>query len=266
MTNFLNPNLFDDNEKSPMAGSIATVIGIILLLFSAVTSFAFFAEYASGVFNFISPALSPWLAGLVGVISFEGMSFIWRYLHANHADTERAMRLAQAGSVLSLAGGLLVTVIYFALQTDLIRGNMDQQTITTLSLIGGLLIIIGVSANFGLYHFYSEALSAHQANLQRNQINAMRNSASYHTRQATTQATLRQTMDNINQQLPAASARQAQHESAIWRSAMFTNGEEIPASPPQRERIPANSKKLTENSKQNPYEEERPSSNGHGPK
>lgn len=270
MSNFLDPNLFENGDRSPMAGSVAAVIGALLLLFSAITSFAFFATYAAGVFNFISPAMAPWLAGLVGVISFEGMSLIWRYLHANHADTERSMRLAQAGSILALGGGLLVTVIYFALQTDLLRANMDAQTITSLSLIGGLLIIIGVSANFGLYHFYAESLSHHQANLERNRIAAMRTQASFNTRAATTQATLRQTMDNISRQLPEASARQAGHEAAIWRSVMFANENtsQQPPDPSELERIPANSEKFSENSKQNPYRdsEEGSGSNGHRPK
>ena len=249
-TPFLNYDSLDDPGGSPLAGGIAKIMGIILISVSAVTSFMFFAEYASGVFQRISPTLSPYLAGLVGVISFEIMSVVWRYLHANNADTERQMKLAQAGALFSLMGGLLVTVIYFALQTELLAGVIDAQTLTTLQILGGILIILGVSGNFGLYHFYEEASSSHQANLQKSHINAMKSKASFQTRAATTQQTLRHTMSRIDRAIPVQAARQAEIEKDNWEVQSFA--------PQAGARVkvqaePANSKKFSENSKRNPH-------------
>lgn len=257
--NFLNHSLLDDDGGgSQLAPGVARIVGAILLLISAATSFAFFAQYAGKVFEFISPSLSPYLAGAVGVISFELMSVVWRYLHANNADTARQMQLAQVGAILALSGGLLVTVIYFALQTDLLTGVMDASTVTALSLVGGILIILGVSGNFGLYHFYEEAGSKHQANLQKAQIAAMRSTASFHTKAATTKHTLAHTMNEIDRALPGQAAQQARRERDQWATTMFTpmqNRKSPAKNPNDLQPDSANSEKSDENSKQNAYSE-----------
>ena len=62
---------FDDGGKNATARAVGLLFGGALLTLSAVTSAAFFWQYAPDLFAFVSPTLSPDLAAVTGVGCFE---------------------------------------------------------------------------------------------------------------------------------------------------------------------------------------------------
>lgn len=215
-----DPEQFEDG-RGAVANAALYIAGTLLLAFSGVTSFAFFLTYAGDLFAFISPTLSPFLAGLIGAISFEGMSVIWRYLRANHSNTTRQMAIAQMGSFLTLAGGLTVTVVYFGLQNQLIAPLVDDSLYSALSIIGTLLMIVGVSGNFALYHFYAEADATYTDKTNRNTMASMRASAKFATDRETALQTMQRTMREVQRELPRASGTQAGKNATTYLSSVY---------------------------------------------
>ncbi len=210
-----------NHERSTQAKTLATVASVLLLIFSAVTSWAFFALYAYDVFTFMSPTLAPFLAGLVGVVVFEGMTLVWRYLRAHHANTHAQMAIASWGATLALSGGLLVTVVFFALQTELLASVVDDTLLRILSLAGGLLMIAGVSGGFLLWHLYSVADGDHERNTQRATLSSMQHSAQLKVSQMTTDRVLRDTAGAVMKNLPEYSQRQARQNQRAYYESVF---------------------------------------------
>jgi hypothetical protein len=230
---FDTEDLFN-HERTTQARSLALVASVALLLFSAITSYAFFSTYAGDVFAFISPTLAPYLAGLAGMVVFEGMTLVWRYLRANHADTHDQMAYAKWGAILALSGGVLVTVVYFALQTPLLGAVVDERAREVLSLLGGLLMIVGVSGGFLLWHLYSSADAAHERNTQRAALRAKQHQAQMQVANLTTDRVLRDTAAAVAEVLPEHSTRQAAQNSQRIMDQMITADGVNPTAAPER--------------------------------
>lgn len=215
-----DPNSFEDGRGIIAQGALY-LAGGLLLAFSGVTTFAFFWTYAGDLFDFLSPTLSPFLAGTIGVISFEGMSVIWRYLRAGHSNTTRQMAIAQVGSIMTLTCGLLVTIVYFGLQNNLIEPMVDNSLRAALNITGTLLMVIGVSGNFALFHFYSESDAAYRDKTQRNAMSSMRADARYMTDRETAIQNMQRTMRGIQRELPRATTAQAGRNQERYLSSVF---------------------------------------------
>ena len=195
------------DSKHTAAAAVSIIFGGLLLLLSSITSAAFFAEYAATAFSFISPSLSPYLAAAAGVLVFEGASITWSWLKANDADTSQQLTTATLGAWSSMAGGLLVTVIFFSLSTTLI--NLDQQAAYFVSMLGVLLIIFGVAGNFCLIFVYRLGASSHQLSHQQAEIRALKAAASFTVLKESTQANMIESVTAIRESIPAAAAAQA---------------------------------------------------------
>jgi len=210
-----------ENKKPATAKAVALIFGTALIIISATTSAAFFSTYAAGLFNFVTPELSPLLSAIVGVVVFEGASITWAWLRANDADTKNQLSTASIGAWASMAGGLIVTACYFALNTSLLFERLDAQALTVISLSSGVLIILGVALNFALAHIYRVNSATNQEAENSAELRAMSADARHTVRQETTQARLAQTIDIIRQQIPAQSRAQGEHDAAEMLARMF---------------------------------------------
>ena len=146
------------NSKPAPARAISILFGGALLFLSAVTSAAFFYRYAPGVFDFISPSLSPYLAALTGVLCFELANVAWSWLRAHDAATAVQLAAANAGAWGAMICGLIVTAVYFTLNSELIAGRLDATALMVVSIVGGLLIVLGIGGNFALGFVYRNAV------------------------------------------------------------------------------------------------------------
>jgi hypothetical protein len=210
-----------DNGKSAAARAVGLLFGGALVAISAITTAAFFFQYAGGMFEFLAPSLSPYLAAATGVLCFEVAALAWGWLAANDADTAAQIAAAKAGSWGAMIGGLATTAVYFTLNTSLISGQLDAATNTAVSLAGGLLIVIGVGAHFALGHVYRSASAGHTAAQQEAQLRAMRAAAAATIGAESTRATLANTVGNIRKSLPDAAARQGQANAGQIMAATF---------------------------------------------
>jgi len=222
-TIFTQDNLNDG--KPPLARAVAGGVGIVLLTFSALTSGAFFYHYAGSVFSFITPSLSPLISAVVGVMVFEGMSVAWRWLKLHDADSERQLSIASLGSWLSLAGGVMVTIVYFGLQSTLLVGMIDSTTIMTLNVLGAVLMVVGVSGGFALYHFYADSSSANLAASNAATLRAVQTTAQHEIDLQTATMTMAQTIAQIKRELPTKSRLAGSNNANEYISHYFGDGD-----------------------------------------
>lgn len=205
-----NQNFLSELEdaKPATAGGVRAAFNAVLIGLSAVTSAAFFYTYAPHTFDFISPALSPLLAALTGVVCYELASVAWGYLGAHDADTNAQLATAKIGAWGCMFGGLVVTAVYFTLNTELISARLDDNSIVAFSLLGGALIVLGIGGNFALGFIYRANSAAHVAASNAAEIRAAKTFARHTIARETTNATLAQTVDQIRRGLPQHAARQ----------------------------------------------------------
>ena len=211
-----------NNGKPAMARAVSILFGGALLTLSAITSAAFFWQYAPGVFNFISPALSPYLAALTGVLCFEVASIAWSWLRAHDADTAVQMSAANVGAWGAMIGGLVVTAVYFTLNSELIAGRLDDAAIMTVSILGGLLIVLGIGGNFALGFVYRNAAAAHMEASNVAELRAMQSMAKHTIDRESTAATLAQTVEAIRAGLPENAHRQGQVNAGQFVAERFS--------------------------------------------
>lgn len=221
----MSHNLFNDDfgsAKPALAGAIALLFGGALLFLSAVTSAAFFFSYAPNVFDFLTPSLSPYLAALTGVLCFELASVAWSWLRAHDADTAVQLAAANVGAWGAMIGGLVVTAVYFALNSSLLSGRLDDTAVMTVSIMGGLLIIIGIGGNFALGFVYRNAGAKHIEASNTAELRAMQSTARHAAARESTAATLAKTLEEIRRSLPAASQTQGSLNAGQFLDDNFT--------------------------------------------
>lgn len=223
-----------DNQKPATAKAVGLIFGGLLVALSALTSAAFFYRYAGDSFAFLVGDLSPWLAAAVGVLCFEIASLVWAWLRANDADTGGQLAVSNLAAWLTMAGGLAVTVIYFALTADLIAARLDATAETVVSLVGGLLIIAGIAGNFAAGHVYRINAATHAAASQHAELRAMQTGAAHAANREATYATLARTLEAIRQQLPDAANSQGAANADQYFSERFSARNENQAAAPAR--------------------------------
>lgn len=192
-----------------LAKVFAFGVSALLFSFSALSTFGFFLNYAGGVFSFISPVLGPYIAGFLGAVAFEGMSFFWRYFKAHHADTAEQMEIAGHGATAALAGGVLITVVYLALDTPLLQSVIDDQARFYINILGAILIILGVSGNFALWHFYSAAGAEYIKAAKFAELTAKATANTHSLMSAYQRQVMKDTRRNITEAIPDMSEAQA---------------------------------------------------------
>ena len=225
-----------DQQKPAVAPAVSIVFGGILVGLSGLTSAAFFYAYAGTAFAFIAGNLSAWLAAVVGVLCFEGASLTWAWLRANDAGTASQISTSNIAAWATMAGGLIVTVIYFALNTPLINAQLDATGEMVFSLIGGVLIIAGIAGNFAAAHIYRINAPTHVAASNQAEIRAMSASAQHMAARESTFAEMARTLEQIREQLPQTTTMQGEANAGQFlreRFGIARNGDRVPTRPTQ---------------------------------
>ena len=211
-----------NHDKPVTARAVGVLFGGALVTLSALTSAAFFYQFAGSSFSFLVGDLSPWLAALVGVLCFEIASLVWAWLRANDADTAGQLAVSNIAAWATMAGGLAVTVVYFGLTVDLVAARLDDTAIMVLSLIGALLIVAGIAGNFAAAHIYRVNAATHASASQNAELRAMQTGAAHTANREATYATLAQTLEQIRRQLPETSTQQGAANAGQFISERFT--------------------------------------------
>ena len=211
-----------DNQSSVAARGVAYVLIGIGALISAMATAAFFHAYAADMFSFVSPQLSPWLAAAAGVFLFEFSAFAWAQIEARHSDTAEQITLAAAGKWLALIGSVSTTIVFFSLRSSLLIGRLDDTAVYVVSIIGGLLIIVGSSGMFLLIALYASASANHRLARNNASVRAMRAAAAHTINRESVAAEMQQTVEAIRQSLPDNARRQGQANSAQFVAERFT--------------------------------------------
>ena len=211
-----------DQQKPVVSKAVGVIFGGLLVTLSALTSAAFFFEYAGDAFTFLVGDLSPWLAALVGVLCFEIASLVWAWLRAHDADTAGQLAVSNIAAWSTMGGGLVVTVIYFGLTTPLISAQLDATATMVFSLIGGVLIVAGIAGNFAAGHIYRINAATHAAASQSAELRAMQTGAAFTANRESTYAELQRTLEAIRDQLPETTTNQGKQNAQQFISERFT--------------------------------------------
>lgn len=212
-----------DNQATVSARAVSYVLIGIGAAISGMATAAFFYSYAADLFTFISPSLSPWIAAAAGVFLFEFSSFAWSQVEAKHADTSEQITIAAAGKWLALGGSVLTTVVYFALNSSLLAGRLDDTALYVVSIIGGLLVIVGSSGLFLLAALYTSHSASHTKARQNATIRAMQSNANHTINREATAATLSQTVEEIRRRLPENASKKGARQAGEFEAANFAD-------------------------------------------
>jgi len=216
------------SSKPVTARAVGGIFGGLLVLLSALTTAAFFFKYAPTAFDFLVGDLSPWLSALVGVLVFEVASLVWSWLKANDADTGAQLAVSNLSAWAAMACGLAVTVVYFSLGTDLINAQLDATAETAVSLVGGVLIVIGIGGNFCAGFVYRISGAMHSSATQQSQLRAMQTGAAFAANREATYAELQRTLEGIRAQLPDVANQQGAANSEQFINERFRIGDNRP--------------------------------------
>ena len=216
------------DSKHAAAKGIGFLFGAALFLLSAVTSAAFFYQYAASPFAPFAGSLAPLLAAIAGVLVFEGASVTWSWLRSNDSDTSQQLTVSSIGAWSGLIGGIAVTIVYFGLNTDLMV--LDETAIYLSSVFGVLLIVGGVSVNFCLAFIYRLGASEQQQAQQQAQLRALQQAASFTVQREHTEAAMIESVAAIRDSIPTAARNQAQQAQKDFLDQQISSNHHQPAS------------------------------------
>jgi len=220
-----------DHQKPVTSKAVGILFGGALVTLSALTSAAFFYQFAGDAFAFLVGDLSPWFAAAVGVLCFEIASLVWAWLRANDADTAGQLAVSNIAAWAAMAGGLAVTCVYFGLTVDLVAANLDETAVVVLSLVGALLIVAGIAGNFAAAHIYRVNAATHASASQQAELRAMQTGAAFVANKETTYAELEKTLEAIRQQLPETAVQQGSQNAGQFLNGRFSVRKEKDRSP-----------------------------------
>ncbi len=137
-------------HKKTAAKFTAIAFGVIVLVISASTSFAFFYNYFS---NLIPPGLlgqnvASLISGIVGTLLFDVASVVWLQTYLNDARTPEQRAISLIMLIVTFLGAAAASVAHLALSAT---GELalDAATLDSIATISLVAVIIGVIANFG---------------------------------------------------------------------------------------------------------------------
>lgn len=227
MADYFDFNLEEDAGGSWGPRAAWLTLKIILLSLSALTTAAFFATYAAGIFANLVGDLSPILAALAGVVVFDAAAVIWSYLRSHHATTAEQMSIASAAGAGALIGSLLTTVIYLALSSGFDVGIYDPAgELSTLGQIlhyGGLaLVVVGVAGGFlATYLYQNSGANVRQAS-QRRELATAAASGRFAADKQRVKLTTARTLQSIAAQLPDLAEKQGARVAADYLAHTMT--------------------------------------------
>ena len=152
------------------------------------------------------------------------------------ADTEKQISIASLSSLISLFGGLLVSVIFFSMQSKLMEGQLDAAALSSLGVGGTVLIVFGVCYSFAAFHFYSDNSAGSRKASHDAKMRALNSNASHIINEESTTAHLTNTVGQIMQQLPSHARRQGATDASRYMDTRFDPeevAEPVPLSRPE---------------------------------
>ena len=137
-------------HKKTAAKFTSVAFGVVVLIISASTSFAFFYNYFS---NLIPPGLlgtsvASLISGFVGTLLFDVASVVWLQTYLNDARTPEQRAISLIMLIVTFLGAAAASVAHLALSAT---GELalDAATLDSIATISLVAVIIGVIANFG---------------------------------------------------------------------------------------------------------------------
>jgi hypothetical protein len=111
--------------------------------------------------------------------------------------------------------------VYFTLNSELINDRLDDTAVMTVSILGGLLIVLGIGGNFALGFVYRNGSAEHTKASNTAELRAMKTTARHAADKETTQAALIETLDRIRRSLPQHAQRQGGADAAAFLAERF---------------------------------------------
>lgn len=202
------------SEREFLGRATWAALRLILLVLSAITSAAFFGEYAGGLFTWlVGPEMAPYMAAAVGALTLDGGAMAWAYLRQKHADTLGQMSIAGVMSIADLTASLIVTVLYLLLRGGLALGVYDAAGALTslgrgLHVLGALVITIGIAANFGAAFAYAHFGAGARKAAQERQLESLAAAARFAADRRRLELVTQQALQAIYSQLPDLAQQQ----------------------------------------------------------
>lgn len=196
------------SEREFLGRATWAALRVALLLLSAITTAAFFAEYAAGLFGWlVGPDMAPYMAAAVGALTLDGGLTAWAYLRQRHADSMGQMSIAGAMSIADLTASLIVTGLYLLLRGGLALGVYDAAGALTdfgrgLHIMGALVITVGICVNFAAAFAYAHFGAGARKAAQERQLESLAAAARFAADRRRLELVTQQALQSIYSQLP----------------------------------------------------------------
>lgn len=197
-----------DTTRRLVTGA-AWLVGLLFLLFSAITTYQYFALYAWRVGAFVqNDDLAPVVAGLIGVLMLDVGAFIWQAMRSWHASTRDQMAIALTASAVDFVLSLSTSVLFVVLSSAFDVGVYDVEGQLTrmgqgLQYAGVAVVTMALINNFGALYFYQARANATKVATQRTNMRALVQAGRHRADEARARQVVQQTLQAILDDLPA---------------------------------------------------------------
>lgn len=200
--------LDEDSGKRTAARWAAGGLGLVFLVLSALTTAAFFFQYAPGLGFLFGPDLAPYVAAAVGVLTLDLACLVWAFVRANGCSSQGQQTLALAVGVFDLVGALSVSGLYVLLSGGrLDAGVYDVAGQLTdfgqgLHLFGTLVITAALVINFGSVWAFSVLSAETRKATQQTALAAAVSEGKYRVAHMHTKQAVQKSIQTIGDRMP----------------------------------------------------------------
>ena len=221
--------MFEQNEELQSNGAstlLATLLGIVIRVFLAITTAGFFAAYAADIWSWLlPPTLAANAAAVTGVVLIDGLAAGWTYLRRAAADTAEQQNYASVGAMLDMTLSLLVTAVFVMLTTPLLQASVSPEIYTVMinlaAWAGILIAVVAFAGNGVLWHFYANASAGAVQQLRFNELRALATKAEHDLDAERLKMWTEKALDNIRQELPGYTSDAATRSKEAYLAQRF---------------------------------------------
>jgi hypothetical protein len=216
---------FDDDGGLMARFTVKAVTAAIWLL-SAGATFGFYAIYAPGLGDWLSPTMAWAISGIQGAFLLDSMTFIWAYLSRLPGSSVKQINTAKYASYVTLACALLVSLLFVILSISLDIGlrNVDG-TITRFGMamqwLGTAVISLSFAVNFVAVFLYGLYSFVAMENMQNARLNGVRREGKHYIDGQRTKLVIGNTLQGVMKQLPDKARHAGRENTQVYINRSF---------------------------------------------
>lgn len=224
--NGLDDILNFDDDGGLMAKFTVKAVTAVIWLLSAGATFGFYAIYAPGLGDWLSPSLAWAISGIQGAFLLDSMTFVWAYLSRLPGSSVKQINTAKYASYITLACALLVSLLFVILSISLDIGlhNADGTMTrfgTAMQWLGTAVISLSFAVNFVAVFLYGLYSFGAMENMQSARLNGVKREGKHYIDGQRTKLVIGNTLEGVMKQLPDKARHAGRENTNVYINRTF---------------------------------------------